>query len=120
MSQHGPAQLISAASEYLRDLARRIAAAYVARTPARAAVLVGSASTGESDEYSDIDLGILYDALPADKELDAARAAVIRELEALVTETVALVEQHMPDIDVADAKRFLGERHVRRRLPSRS
>jgi hypothetical protein len=34
-----------------------------------------------------------------------------------VAETVALVEQHMPQIDVTDAKRFLGERHVPWRLP---
>jgi hypothetical protein len=44
-------------------------------------------------------------------------AAVARELEALVTETVALVEQHMPELDVTEAKRFLGERHAVWRLP---
>lgn len=80
MSRRDLAQPISGASEYLRDLARRIAAAYVAHTPARAALLVGSASTGESDAYSDIDMGILYDALPTEEQFDAARAQVIREL----------------------------------------
>ena len=80
MSRHDEARPISEESEYLRDLARRIAAAYVAHTPVRAAVLVGSASTGKSDKYSDIDLGLLYDALPTEAQLAAARAQVIRDL----------------------------------------
>ena len=80
MSQRDAAHPISEASEYLRDLARRIAAAYIAHMSARGAVLVGSASTGECDEYSDIDLGLQYDALPTDEQLDAARAQVIRDL----------------------------------------
>src|SRR6266542_2419802 len=80
MSQPGVAHPISEASEYLRGLARRISPAYIAHTPARGAVLVGSASTGESDEYSDIDMGLQYDALPTDEQLDAARARGIREL----------------------------------------
>jgi hypothetical protein len=51
--------------------------------------------------------------------LTANPAAAAPELEALVAETVALIEQHMPDVDVTEAKRFLGERHVAWRLPSR-
>ena len=80
MSQLDLAHPVSKASEYLRDLARPIAAAYIAHTPALGAVLVGSASTGESDEYSDIDIGLQYNALPTDEQLDAARAQMIREL----------------------------------------
>ncbi len=48
--------------------------------------------------------------------LSSDPAAAVGELEALVAETVALVEQRMPEIDVAEAKRFLGERHVPWRL----
>jgi hypothetical protein len=49
--------------------------------------------------------------------LSSDPAAAANELEALVAETVALVERHMPEIDVTEAKRFLGERHVPWRLP---
>jgi hypothetical protein len=76
MSQRSAAQPISAASAHLCGLARRIAAAYIAHTPVRAAILVGSASTGESDAHSDIDMGVLYDALPPDEAVAAARAAL--------------------------------------------
>ena len=83
MSQQDSSHPVTEASLYLRALAGRIAAIYAAHTPARAAVLVGSASTGGSDEYSDIDMGPLYDTLPSDTQLDAARDQVIRDLGAV-------------------------------------
>lgn len=83
VSQHDPAHPAGDAPRHLRELAGRIAAIYAAPTPARAAILVGSASTGESDEYSDVDMGLLYDEIPPEEQLDAARARVIRELGAV-------------------------------------
>ena len=83
MSQPDGAPPASAASHVLLELAKRLAAIYVAHTPVRAAILVGSASTGESDAYSDVDMGLLYDALPTDQELAAARARVVTELGAV-------------------------------------
>ncbi len=83
VSQHDPAHPAGEASRHLRELAGRIAAIYAAHTPARAAILVGSASTGKSDEYSDVDMGLLYDEIPPEEQLDAARARVVRELGAV-------------------------------------
>jgi hypothetical protein len=44
-------------------------------------------------------------------------SAAAAEPEALVAETVALVEAHLPDVDVTDAKRSLGERQTPWPLP---
>jgi hypothetical protein len=58
----------------LRALADRLATAYLASTQARAALLVGSAATGDEDAYSDVDLILYYDTLPSDDTLEAVRA----------------------------------------------
>ena len=52
-------------SRYLLDLASRKAEVYSALPGARAGMLSGSAAAGDSDGYSDIDMRIYYDALPA-------------------------------------------------------
>jgi predicted nucleotidyltransferase len=67
---------MDAASEYLRALARRIVDAAVERVPLRAAMLVGSAGRGDADFYSDIDLLLYVDELPAEEALAEIRAAV--------------------------------------------
>jgi hypothetical protein len=61
------------ASRYLVMVAKRFAATYVEHTRPGAILLTGSAATGDSDEYSDIDLIIYHAQLPADEELAAAR-----------------------------------------------
>jgi len=43
-------------SLYLRALAERVAAAYLAQTAPRAVLLTGSAADGRIDRYSDLDL----------------------------------------------------------------
>lgn len=40
------------------------------------------------------------------------RANAIHELEALVGETIALIEQHIPDVDVSSVKKRLGKRRA--------
>lgn len=62
----------SEASRTLLALARRIAQVYAAQPHARAIILTGSAAEGESDYYSDLDIILYYDKLPADEELLAA------------------------------------------------
>ena len=64
------------ASERLRELARRLVALEVEHTQPAAALLTGSVSSGDADEYSDIDL-ILYfdDAIPDDEAIEAVRTA---------------------------------------------
>jgi hypothetical protein len=53
-----------------------VADAYVAHTQPRVIFLTGSAAEGTSDAYSDLDLIMLYDALPSDDAVAAARAAL--------------------------------------------
>jgi hypothetical protein len=57
-------------------LAQQIAAAYLAHTAPRAILLTGSAAEGLSDDFSDLDLIIYYDELPAADALSAARTAL--------------------------------------------
>jgi len=64
---------MSDATAYLRRQARRIAAAYQAFAVPRAILLVGSAASGDADEYSDIDLLLYYEEVPSDECLTAAR-----------------------------------------------
>ena len=56
----------SAATKVLRALAKRLADSYITRLQPRAILLVGSAAIGEADEYSDLDLLVYYDDVPAD------------------------------------------------------
>jgi hypothetical protein len=50
----------------LRALARRLADSYIAHARPRAILLVGSAATGDADEYSDLDMLVYHDRVPAD------------------------------------------------------
>jgi hypothetical protein len=61
------------ASVYLLELAARNAQAYTTLPQTRAAMVTGSAAEGLSDFYSDIDMTIYYEELPAEEELHAAR-----------------------------------------------
>jgi Nucleotidyltransferase domain len=58
-------------TDYLRALAGRIADVVVEETEPRAILLVGSAATGEADRYSDVDLIVYCDELPAPERVDA-------------------------------------------------
>lgn len=62
-------------AEHLLALARRVAEPFVA-AGAQAVLLAGSAAEGSSDEFSDVDLVLFYDELPAAKAFDDARASV--------------------------------------------
>ena len=67
---------MSDAAERLRELAERLVALEVEHTQPAAALLTGSASTGEADEYSDIDLILYFDgAIPDDEAIEAVRTA---------------------------------------------
>lgn len=63
------------ASEHLRALARRLVSAYSGLSP-RAALLVGSAARGDSDESSDVDLLLYYDETPPTAALEAVRRSL--------------------------------------------
>lgn len=52
------------ATTILRALARRVVDSYLAHGEPRAALLVGSAATGDADTYSDLDLIVYYDRVP--------------------------------------------------------
>lgn len=63
------------ASERLRALARRLVSAYSGLSP-RAALLVGSAARGDSDESSDVDLLLYYDETPPTAALETVRRSL--------------------------------------------
>lgn len=63
-------------SRYLNILATEMTAAYVAQTQPRAILLTGSAATGQSDTFSDLDLIIYYDSPPSTDQLAATRATL--------------------------------------------
>ncbi len=67
---------MSAATEYLRRLARGIVDAALERIPLRAAMVVGSAGRGDADFHSDLDLLLYVDELPAEDVLAGIRQAV--------------------------------------------
>jgi hypothetical protein len=60
------------ASRYLLALAGRISQVYASHPNTRAIIVTGSAVEGVSDYYSDLDMIVYYEALPAEKELLAA------------------------------------------------
>ncbi|MFN8661586.1 MAG: hypothetical protein U0075_06820 [Thermomicrobiales bacterium] len=64
---------VTDASRFLIALAREMAAAYVAHTRPRAILLTGSAATGMSDPFSDLDLILYYEQSPAAEQLTAVR-----------------------------------------------
>ena len=61
-------------TDRLRTLARTVVEAYAAQCRPRAAMLVGSAATGDADRYSDVDLLLYYDEVPDESVLAEARA----------------------------------------------
>ena len=76
MHSSGDDRVVNEIAERLRNLAESLVALELEHTAPAAALLTGSVSTGEADEYSDVDL-ILYfaDALPDDAAIEAVRAA---------------------------------------------
>jgi predicted nucleotidyltransferase len=65
-----------AATEHLREVARRIVDAALERVPLRAAIVVGSAARGDADFYSDLDLLLYVDELPPERTLAGIRETV--------------------------------------------
>ena len=63
------------ASLRLRALAQELAQVYLEQTQPRAILLTGSAAIGDADFYSDLDLIVYYDELPAESAFAAARVA---------------------------------------------
>jgi hypothetical protein len=63
-------------TDALLPLARRVAEACVAEAGAIAALVAGSTASGETDEWSDIDVIVFYDAWPGPERIAAVRAAV--------------------------------------------
>jgi predicted nucleotidyltransferase len=63
-------------TQHLRGLAGRIVDEALERVPLRAAIVVGSAARGDADFYSDLDLLLYVDELPAAEALSEIRAAV--------------------------------------------
>lgn len=68
--------VVTAESQYLQVLARRMVAAVLDRIPIEAAVLAGSAGRGNADRFSDLDILFYVDAIPTDEALGAIRGAV--------------------------------------------
>jgi hypothetical protein len=60
------------ASLYLIELAKQLAQPYIALPQIRAAILTGSASEGESDFYSDLDIILYYETMPPEPVFAAA------------------------------------------------
>lgn len=71
---HGALKI--SATQYLRDLAGEVVDAVEDGVELRAALLAGSAGRGDADDFSDLDLLLYVDELPAAAERDAVRAAV--------------------------------------------
>jgi hypothetical protein len=57
------------ATTVLRALARRLADSYLGHAEPRAMLLVGSAATGDADDYSDLDVLVYYDRVPPDESV---------------------------------------------------
>jgi hypothetical protein len=66
----------NAVDRRLRDVAERLAAAYVEHVRPRAILLTGSAAAGGADPFSDIDMVVYADLQPTKQQLDAVVAAV--------------------------------------------
>jgi hypothetical protein len=75
MPLHGVV-IVTEASRYLIALGTEMAAAYIAETRPRAILLTGSAATGLSDAYSDLDLILYYERPPSAEQLAAVRATL--------------------------------------------
>jgi len=69
--------VVSDTAERLRELAERLLALELEHGAPAAALLTGSVSTGEADEYSDVDLILYFDgAIPDDEAINAVRDSV--------------------------------------------
>jgi hypothetical protein len=53
-------------NQYLWELAKRTAAAYIADPKTKAAMVTGSVTEGLCDEYSDCEIIFYYDELPSE------------------------------------------------------
>jgi hypothetical protein len=63
------AAMTTEASRYLIKLGTQLAQPYIALPQTRAAILTGSASEGESDFYSDLDVILYYETMPSEAQL---------------------------------------------------
>ena len=64
------------ASRFLTKLAMDLSATYIAQTQPRAILLTGSAATGTSDAFSDLDLILYYEEPPSADQLAAVEATL--------------------------------------------
>ncbi|BAZ14958.1 hypothetical protein NIES4071_68280 [Calothrix sp. NIES-4071] len=60
-------------TQYLLELVKRNASAYIANPKTKAVMVTGSVAEGLCDEYSDCDVMLYYDELPSFEELHLAR-----------------------------------------------
>lgn len=68
--------MVTNIAERLRELAERLVAVELEHAGPAAALLTGSVSTRDADEYSDVDLILYFDvAIPDDAAIEAVRAA---------------------------------------------
>jgi predicted nucleotidyltransferase len=86
------------ASQYLRELADKVAAACVDHAHPRAILLTGSVAEGESDEHSDIDLITYFDELPSSDQLHKLRQEIgITNFQELARDEDAFGEDYYVD-----------------------
>ena len=64
------------ASQYLRKLTDKVAAACIVHAYPRAILLPGSVAEGKSDEHSDIDLITYFDKLPSSDQIHKLRQEI--------------------------------------------
>jgi hypothetical protein len=64
---------------YLRGLAHELLTVYATEAQPRAALLVGSAATGDADHYSDLDMLVYYDQVPTAETLQKAKGELDAE-----------------------------------------
>jgi hypothetical protein len=64
---------------YLRGLAHELLTVYATEAQPRAALLVGSAATGDADHYSDLDMLVYYDQVPPAETLQKAKGELDAE-----------------------------------------
>lgn len=108
---------MNAASQWRHTIAKRLAPIYAANPHVAAVLVGGSTARGHADRYSDIELGVFWHQPPTDAErfthkppdlvqrltqvYQVEPADGARILAELVEETYDLIEQQMPQIDVA-------------------
>jgi predicted nucleotidyltransferase len=83
---------MEAATERLRGIARRMVEEAQARGPLRAALLAGSAGRGDADEWSDVDLILYVDEVPAEQRVERRVDGVRVEV---TTFSVAWIEERL-------------------------